>query len=230
MSIYVHISSVLMAINAHELNDHKGTTLKSTSIFFPVLEVCQFARDASVAEAWLVAQEPYVTSRDLGLTVDEVEKLLKRHEAFEKSTAAWEERFSALERLTTVTGTPSAQQVSSGVTTEGQSLTSSLLVLFPSSAGADGSEVAAAGHGADHQGAALGQGEQVICSRGRFVLRLVVVMWSLHTVKERQNQQQQEQQKKKTMKKKVKKSFRATFFWLKTGNNSGQWECFCHAG
>uniref|UniRef100_A0A8C4EVS9 Spectrin beta chain n=1 Tax=Dicentrarchus labrax TaxID=13489 RepID=A0A8C4EVS9_DICLA len=67
-----------------------------------LLEVCQFARDASVAEAWLIAQEPYVTSKDLGYTVDEVEKLLKRHEAFEKSTASWEERFSALERLTTV--------------------------------------------------------------------------------------------------------------------------------
>ncbi|KAL0969750.1 hypothetical protein UPYG_G00231790 [Umbra pygmaea] len=67
-----------------------------------LLEVCQFARDASVAEAWLVAQEPYVASKDLGQTVDEVEKLLKRHEAFEKSTATWEERFSALERLTTL--------------------------------------------------------------------------------------------------------------------------------
>lgn len=55
-----------------------------------------------MAEAWLIAQEPYVTSRDLGFTVDQVEKLLKRHEAFEKSTATWEERFSALERLTTV--------------------------------------------------------------------------------------------------------------------------------
>uniref|UniRef100_A0A8K9XFT7 Spectrin beta chain n=1 Tax=Oncorhynchus mykiss TaxID=8022 RepID=A0A8K9XFT7_ONCMY len=66
-----------------------------------LLEVCQFARDASVAESWLVAQEPYVASKDLGQTVDEVEKLLKRHEAFEKSTATWEERFSALERLTT---------------------------------------------------------------------------------------------------------------------------------
>ncbi|XP_066540760.1 spectrin beta chain, erythrocytic [Hoplias malabaricus] len=67
-----------------------------------LLETCQFARDASVAEAWLIAQEPYVASRDLGQTVDEVEKLLKRHEAFEKSTATWEERFSALERLTTL--------------------------------------------------------------------------------------------------------------------------------
>ncbi|XP_049453117.1 spectrin beta chain, erythrocytic isoform X1 [Epinephelus fuscoguttatus] len=67
-----------------------------------LLEVCQFARDASVAEAWLIAQEPYVSSKDLGHSVDEVEKLLKRHEAFEKSTATWEERFSALERLTTL--------------------------------------------------------------------------------------------------------------------------------
>ncbi|XP_048831695.1 spectrin beta chain, erythrocytic isoform X1 [Brienomyrus brachyistius] len=67
-----------------------------------LLEVCQFARDASVAEAWLVAQEPYVVSKEVGQTVDEVEKLLKRHEAFEKSSATWEERFAALERLTTL--------------------------------------------------------------------------------------------------------------------------------
>lgn len=59
-----------------------------------------------MAEAWLITQEPYVTSRDLGLTVDQVEKLLKRHEAFEKSTATWEERFSVLERLTMVLSTP----------------------------------------------------------------------------------------------------------------------------
>uniref|UniRef100_A0A4W4HBR3 Spectrin beta chain n=1 Tax=Electrophorus electricus TaxID=8005 RepID=A0A4W4HBR3_ELEEL len=67
-----------------------------------LLEVCQFARDASVAEAWLIAQEPYVADRDLGETVDEAEKLIKRHEAFEKSSATWEDRFCALERLTTL--------------------------------------------------------------------------------------------------------------------------------
>ncbi|KAH0621178.1 hypothetical protein JD844_022231 [Phrynosoma platyrhinos] len=67
-----------------------------------LLEVCQFSRDASVAEAWLIAQEPYLSSGDYGQTVDAVEKLLKRHEAFEKSTATWEERFAALERLTTL--------------------------------------------------------------------------------------------------------------------------------
>uniref|UniRef100_A0A3P9B1C0 Spectrin beta chain, non-erythrocytic 1 n=1 Tax=Maylandia zebra TaxID=106582 RepID=A0A3P9B1C0_9CICH len=67
-----------------------------------VLEVHQFSRDAGVAEAWLLGQEPYLSSREMGQSVDEVEKLIKRHEAFEKSAATWEERFAALERLTTV--------------------------------------------------------------------------------------------------------------------------------
>ncbi|XP_071971671.1 spectrin beta chain, erythrocytic-like [Engystomops pustulosus] len=67
-----------------------------------LLEVCQFARDASMAEAWLIAKEPYLLTTHVGNSVDDVEKLLKKHEAFEKSTATWEERFSALERLTTL--------------------------------------------------------------------------------------------------------------------------------
>ncbi|KFU90034.1 Spectrin beta chain, erythrocyte, partial [Chaetura pelagica] len=67
-----------------------------------LLEVCQFSRDASVAESWLMAQQPYLASRDYGQTVDAVEKLLKRHEAFEKSSATWEERIAALRKLTTV--------------------------------------------------------------------------------------------------------------------------------
>lgn len=67
-----------------------------------VLEVHQFSRDAGVAEAWLMGQEPYLSSREIGQNVDDVEKLIKRHEAFEKSAATWEERFAALERLTTV--------------------------------------------------------------------------------------------------------------------------------
>ncbi|KAB5558894.1 hypothetical protein PHYPO_G00022490 [Pangasianodon hypophthalmus] len=67
-----------------------------------ILEVHQFSRDAGVAEAWLLGQEPYLSSKEVGQSVDEVEKLIKRHEAFEKSAATWEERFSALERLTTL--------------------------------------------------------------------------------------------------------------------------------
>ena len=67
-----------------------------------ILEVYQFARDAAVAEAWLLAQDPYLKSEEYGHTIDEVENLIKKHEAFEKAAAAQEDRFSALERLTTV--------------------------------------------------------------------------------------------------------------------------------
>uniref|UniRef100_A0A452RHF9 Spectrin beta chain n=1 Tax=Ursus americanus TaxID=9643 RepID=A0A452RHF9_URSAM len=67
-----------------------------------VLEVLVFGRDAGMAEAWLCSQEPLVRSAELGCTVDEVESLIKRHEAFQKSAVAWEERFSALEKLTAV--------------------------------------------------------------------------------------------------------------------------------
>merc|ERR1712012_897221 len=66
-----------------------------------ILEVYQFARDAAVAEAWLIAQDPYLKSDEYGHTIDEVENLIKKHEAFEKAASAQEERFAALERLTT---------------------------------------------------------------------------------------------------------------------------------
>lgn len=39
-------------------------------------------------------------------TIDEVDQLIKKHEAFEKSASAQEERFAALERLTTVSLMP----------------------------------------------------------------------------------------------------------------------------
>uniref|UniRef100_A0A8C1TB49 Spectrin beta chain n=1 Tax=Cyprinus carpio TaxID=7962 RepID=A0A8C1TB49_CYPCA len=67
-----------------------------------MLEVHQFAQEAVVAEAWLTAQEPFLSSKELGGSVDEVEQLIRRHEAFRKAAATWEERFSSLRRLTTV--------------------------------------------------------------------------------------------------------------------------------
>ncbi|XP_051977806.1 spectrin beta chain, non-erythrocytic 1-like isoform X1 [Xyrauchen texanus] len=67
-----------------------------------VLEVLQFSRDASMAESWLVGQEPLVRAAELGSNVDEVESLIKRHEAFEKLATGWEERFTLLEKLTTL--------------------------------------------------------------------------------------------------------------------------------
>ncbi|KAE8607778.1 hypothetical protein XENTR_v10011283 [Xenopus tropicalis] len=67
-----------------------------------VHEVLMFGRDASVAEAWLASQEPIVRSSELGGNVDEVESLIKRHEAFQKAVSTWDERFVLLEKLTTL--------------------------------------------------------------------------------------------------------------------------------
>ncbi|XP_018115461.1 spectrin beta chain, non-erythrocytic 1 isoform X2 [Xenopus laevis] len=67
-----------------------------------VHEVLLFGRDASVAEAWLSSQEPIVRSSELGGNVDEVESLIKRHEAFQKAVSAWDDRFVLLEKLTTL--------------------------------------------------------------------------------------------------------------------------------
>jgi len=36
---------------------------------FTVLEVYQFARDAAVAESWLLAHEPYLQSTDIGVSM-----------------------------------------------------------------------------------------------------------------------------------------------------------------
>lgn len=76
--------------------------LRAVPLSLAVLEVHQFAQEAVVADAWLTAQEPLLRSRELGNSVDEVEQLIRRHEAFRKAAAAWEERFSSLRRLTTV--------------------------------------------------------------------------------------------------------------------------------
>ncbi|UYV71261.1 SPTBN1 [Cordylochernes scorpioides] len=65
-----------------------------------ILEVYQFSKDAAVAEAWLIAQEPYLLSQELGHTIDEVEQLIKKHEAFEKSASTQDERFQALSKRT----------------------------------------------------------------------------------------------------------------------------------
>uniref|UniRef100_A0A8C2I7X6 Spectrin beta chain n=1 Tax=Cyprinus carpio TaxID=7962 RepID=A0A8C2I7X6_CYPCA len=72
---------------------------KRTEINQKCLFLC---RDASMAESWLAGQEPLVRAADLGSNVDEVESLIKRHEAFEKLAAGWEDRFTQLEKLTTL--------------------------------------------------------------------------------------------------------------------------------
>ncbi|KPJ12141.1 Spectrin beta chain, brain 1 [Papilio machaon] len=101
-----HYASADIKDKLQQLNNQRNALLRRWEERWEnlqlILEVYQFARDAAVAEAWLIAQEPYLMSQELGHTIDEVESLIKKHEAFEKSAAAQEDRFSALQRLTTL--------------------------------------------------------------------------------------------------------------------------------
>jgi anti-sigma-K factor RskA len=62
-----------------------------------------FKRDAEMCDAWLSAREPVLHDPDLGESIPEVEELIRKHEDFEKTVEAQEEKFAALKRITMVT-------------------------------------------------------------------------------------------------------------------------------
>ncbi|VDN60745.1 unnamed protein product [Dracunculus medinensis] len=60
-----------------------------------------FYRDTEQAETWMTKQEAFLANDDLGDSLDSVESLLKKHEDFEKSLAAQEEKINALDEFAT---------------------------------------------------------------------------------------------------------------------------------
>uniref|UniRef100_A0AAF5PJZ7 Spectrin alpha chain n=2 Tax=Wuchereria bancrofti TaxID=6293 RepID=A0AAF5PJZ7_WUCBA len=60
-----------------------------------------FYRDTEQAETWMTKQEAFLSNDDLGDNLDSVESLIKKHEDFEKSLAAQEEKISALDEFAT---------------------------------------------------------------------------------------------------------------------------------
>jgi len=46
---------------------HFSSVTIADALLSAVLEVYQFARDATVAEAWLMAHEPYLSSQEYGV-------------------------------------------------------------------------------------------------------------------------------------------------------------------
>ncbi|KAI6209533.1 Spectrin protein 1 [Aphelenchoides besseyi] len=58
-----------------------------------------FYRDTAQAESWMSKQEAFLANDDLGDSLDSVESLLKKHEDFEKSLAAQEEKIRALDEF-----------------------------------------------------------------------------------------------------------------------------------
>ncbi|XP_037079829.1 spectrin alpha chain-like [Pollicipes pollicipes] len=60
-----------------------------------------FYRDTEQADTWMAKQEAFLSNDDLGDSLDSVEALIKKHEDFEKSLAAQEEKIKALNEFAT---------------------------------------------------------------------------------------------------------------------------------
>uniref|UniRef100_T1IUQ9 Spectrin alpha chain n=1 Tax=Strigamia maritima TaxID=126957 RepID=T1IUQ9_STRMM len=60
-----------------------------------------FYRDTEQADTWMAKQEAFLANDDLGDSLDSVEALMKKHEDFEKSLAAQEEKIKALDEYAT---------------------------------------------------------------------------------------------------------------------------------
>ncbi|ESO09912.1 hypothetical protein HELRODRAFT_156368 [Helobdella robusta] len=58
-----------------------------------------FYRDTEQADAWMTKQEAFLANEDLGDSLDSVEALIKKHDDFEKSLAAQEEKIKALDEF-----------------------------------------------------------------------------------------------------------------------------------
>ncbi len=60
-----------------------------------------FYRDLEQADAWMVKQEAFLSSADVGDSLDSVEAMTKKQEDFEKSLTAQEEKIKALDEFAT---------------------------------------------------------------------------------------------------------------------------------
>ncbi|XP_044314041.1 spectrin beta chain, non-erythrocytic 5 isoform X3 [Drosophila rhopaloa] len=82
----------------HELLKH--TLRKRREIYELNLDTQLFLKDAEILEQWISSREPQLKDAKLGDSIPQVEDLLRRHEDFEKTVAAQEEKFQAIKRIT----------------------------------------------------------------------------------------------------------------------------------
>lgn len=81
------------------LND---TWEQRKEIYEQNLDTQLFKREAEMLENWIVSREPMLHDGKLGESIPQVEDLIRKHEDFEKTIEAQEEKFSALRRITMV--------------------------------------------------------------------------------------------------------------------------------
>lgn len=75
---------------------------KRREIYELNLDTQLFLREAEVLECWINSRETQLKDSKFGETIVQVEELIRRHEDFEKTVEAQEEKFQALKRITLV--------------------------------------------------------------------------------------------------------------------------------
>lgn len=80
----------------------KDTWQQRRHIYEQNLDTQLFKRDAEILENWIINRETMLHEEKLGDSISQVEELIRKHEDFEKTIQAQEERFSTLKRITMV--------------------------------------------------------------------------------------------------------------------------------
>lgn len=78
------------------------TLQKRREIYELNLDTQLFLREAEILESWIYSREPQLKDKKFGESIVQVEELIRRHEDFEKTVEAQEEKFQALKRITMV--------------------------------------------------------------------------------------------------------------------------------
>lgn len=84
---------------AHQLHE---TWENRNSVYENHLDCLIFKRDAEVLENWIIDREPQLRDGKLGESVPQVEDLIKKHEDFQNTIEAQQDRFNLLRRITLV--------------------------------------------------------------------------------------------------------------------------------
>ena len=98
-----HYAASEVAIKLESLQADKASLLelweKRRILYEQCMDLQLFYRDTEQADAWMAKQEAFLANEDLGDSLDSVEALIKKHEDFEKSLAAQEEKIKALDEF-----------------------------------------------------------------------------------------------------------------------------------
>lgn len=78
------------------------TLRKRHDIYELNLDTQVFLREAEILESWIHSREPQLKDHKMGESIIQVEELIRRHEDFEKTVEAQEDKFQALKRITLV--------------------------------------------------------------------------------------------------------------------------------